>query len=160
MYKLLLLILMSLLYMTLYALQTDEEIALHTLFQGKHGLNAAVHAAAQQIDQQKLAEGIHSIDETEAEKAALTYLRSNLRLDGNNDPLPDTFYQSRVEVLYFQVVNENEAFPYTFIHPLYGYMTTLEQPGVIMIIRLEFPRTYSVLQPISWTIKAAAELVI
>ena len=61
--------------MTLYALQTDEELAMHTLFQGKHGLNDAVHAAAQQSDSSKLAQGIHSIDEGKAQSAAIQYLR-------------------------------------------------------------------------------------
>ena len=39
--------------MSLYGLQTDEELAMHTLFHGKHALNNAVHAAAQQSDQAK-----------------------------------------------------------------------------------------------------------
>jgi hypothetical protein len=159
MHKILLLILMTLFYMTTYALQTDEELAMHTVFQGKHGLNSAVHAAAQQSDQVKLAQGIHSIDEAYAQTMALQYLRSNLRLDDNNDPLPGTFFRTRIEVLFFKVINDQEAFPYTFTHPLYGYTVTLQRPGVIMFIRLDYPRTYSVLQPISWTIKAAAEMV-
>jgi hypothetical protein len=159
MHKMLLLILMSLFYMTLYALQTDEEVAMHTFFRGKHGLNAAVHAAAQQSDAVKLAQGMHAIDEAKAQSSALQYLQSNLRLDANNDPLPATFFRDRVEVLLFKVVNDQEVFPYTYTHPLYGYTVTLQKPGVIMFIRLDYPRTYSVLQPISWTLKAAAEMV-
>jgi hypothetical protein len=159
MHKMLLFILMSLFYMTLYALQTDEEVAMHTLFRGKHGLNATVHAAAQQSDPVKLAQGVHAIDESKAQSFALQFLQSNFRLDANNDPLPGTFFRSRVEVLLFKVVNDQEAFPYTYIHPLFGYTVTLQKPGVIMLIRLDYPRTYSVLQPISWTLKAAAEMV-
>jgi hypothetical protein len=159
MHKILLLLLMSLFYMTLYALQVDEELAMHALFQGKHGLNSAVHAGAQQGDQAKLAQGTHSINETAAKALALQYLQTNLRLNANNDPLPGAFFRTRVELLFFKVVNEEEAFPYTFTHPLYGYTVTLQRPGVIMFIRLDYPRTYSVLQPISWTLKAAAEMV-
>jgi hypothetical protein len=159
MHKMLLLILMSLFFIVLYALQVDEELAMHTLFQGKHGLNTAVHAAAQQSDPVKLAKGIHSIDEAAARSSALQYLQANLRLNGDNDPLPGTFFRTRVEVLFFKVVNEQETFPYTFIHPLTGYTATLQRPGVIMFIRLDYPRTYSVLQPIGWTLKAVAEMV-
>jgi hypothetical protein len=159
MHKLLLFICMSLFFIILYALQTDEELAMHTLFQGKHGLNDAVHAAAQQSDQVKLAAGIHAIDETQAQSAALQYLRANLHLNGSNDPLPDTFLRSHVNVLVFQVINEQESFPFTYTNPLYGYSVTLKRPGVVMFIRLEYPRTYSVLQPIAWTIKASAEMV-
>jgi hypothetical protein len=159
MYKLLIYMLMGLLFMGIYALQTDEEIAMHTLFVGKHGLNAAVHAAAQQSDQAKMAGGVHSIDVNVARGAALQYLQGNLRLDANNDPLPGTFFRSRVEVLIFQVVNEDQAFPYTYTNAVYGYSVTLTKPGVIMMIRLVYPRTYKMLQPIVWTVKGASEIV-
>ncbi|MBD0383715.1 hypothetical protein [Paenibacillus sedimenti] len=159
MYKLLLMILMSVVFMALYALQTDVEVAMHTLFHGKHALNRAVHAAAQQSDQVKLASGIHSIDESKAQAEALRYLQANLRLNSSNDPLPDTFLRSRVVVELFKVVNDKEVFPYTYTNAGYGYSVTLHRPGVIMFIRLEYPRTYSVLQPITWTVKSSAEMV-
>ncbi|MNI25800.1 hypothetical protein D3C73_794760 [compost metagenome] len=159
MYKLLILALMSTLFMAIYGLQTDQEIAMHTLFVGKHGLNTAVHAASQQSDQAKLALGVHSIDAAKAQAAALQYLQTNLRLDTNNEPLPGTFFRSRVEVLVLEVLNEQHSFPYTYINAAYNYAVTLKRPGVVMIIRLEFPRTYSVLQPVVWTIKATSEIV-
>lgn len=159
MYKLLLMMLMSLFFMTVYALQTDQEVAMHTLFTGKHGLNAAVHAAAQQTDQAKLSEGIYSIDEAAAQAAASMYLQTNLRLNGNNEPLPGTLFRSRVQILDFHIVNENVAFPYQYTNASYNYSVTLKKPGVVMIIRLEYPRTYTILQPIVWTIKASAEIV-
>ncbi|WP_244163171.1 hypothetical protein [Paenibacillus pectinilyticus] len=150
---------MSVVFMSLYALQTDEELAMHTVFQGKHGLNDAVHAAAQQSDGAKLAQGIHSIDETKAREAALAYLQANLRLNEDNEPLPDTFLKSRVVVELFKVVNEDTVFPYMYQDDRLDYSVTLERPGVIMFIRLEFPRTYAVLQPITWVIKSSAEMV-
>lgn len=159
MYKLLLMVLMSVVFMSLYGLQTDEELAMHTVFQGKHGLNNAVHAAAQQSDAAKLAQGIHAIDETKAREAAMAYLQANLRLDADNEPLPDTFLQSSVVIDLFKVVNEGEIFPYTYRDEAQDYTVTLERPGVIMFIRLVFPRTYAVLQPLTWTIKSSAEMV-
>jgi hypothetical protein len=158
-YKLLLLVLISVVFMSLFALQTDEELAMHTLFHGKHALNHAVHAAAQQSDQVKLAGGIHAIDELKARAAALQYLQANLRLNAMNDPLPNTFLRSTVVVELFKIVNDNEVFPYTYMDPGNGYSVTLDRPGVIMFIRLEFPGTYTVLQPITWTIKSSAEMV-
>lgn len=158
MHKLLLFPLMAVCFFALYALQTDEELAMFTLFQGKRGLNYAVHAAAQQSDMVKLAEGVRSIDPMKARSAALEYLRTNLRLDANNDPLPDTLLRNRVEWLDWAVINENQSFPYTYTNTVYGYAVTLQKPGVVAIIRLQFPRTYKVLQPITWTIKAAAEI--
>lgn len=159
MYKLLLMMLMSVLFMSLYALQTDEELAMNTVFQGKHGLNNAVHAAAQQSDLVKLAQGIHSIDETKARATAMAYLQTNLRLNEDNEPLVDTFLRNAVVVDLFKVVNEGEIFPYTYRDDARDYTVTLERPGIIMFIRLVFPRTYAVLQPITWTVKSAAEMV-
>ncbi|MDQ0919436.1 hypothetical protein [Paenibacillus sp. V4I5] len=159
MYKLLLIVLMSVVYMSLYGLQTDEELAMHTLFHGKHALNNSVHAAAQQSDQVKLASGIHSIDETKARAVAMQYLQANLRLNAVNDPLPNTFLRSRVVVELFKIINDNEVFPYTYVDAGNGYSVTLDRPGVIMFIRMEFPRTYTILQPITWTIKSSAEMV-
>jgi hypothetical protein len=158
MYKLLLFPLMAVCFFALYALQTDEELAMFTLFQGKRALNDAVHAAAQQSDMAKLAAGVHSIDAASAQAEAFEYIRANLGLDANNDPLPGTLLRSRVEWLDWAVINENETFPYTYTNPAYGYSVTLHKPGVAAIIRLQFPRTYKVLQPITWTIKAAAEM--
>jgi hypothetical protein len=158
-YKLLFMALMSVVFMSMYALQTDEELAMHTLFHGKHALNRAVHAAAQQSDQAKLAEGIYAIDESRAKTVALQYLQANLRLDAANHPLPDTFLQDEVVVELFKIVNEGEVFPYTYTNSAYGFSVTLDRPGVIMFIRLAFPRTYRVLQPITWRIKCSAEMV-
>lgn len=159
MYKLLLLVLMTTLFMSMYALQTDEEVAMNALFHGKHALNDAVHAAAQMSDPDQLAQGVHAIDEARAPLAAMRYLQANLRLNGANDPLPGTFWQHRVEVVLFKVVNSGETFPYTYRNEAYDYTVTLDRPGVIMFIRLVYPRMYAVLQPITWTVKASAEMV-
>jgi len=159
MHKLLLFTLLAVFCMMLQALQTDEELAVRTLFLGKRGLNAAVHAAAQQVDAAKLAQGVHAIDVEKARSEALRYLQANLRLDADNVPLPDTFLRSRIVVKVFEVINENNVFPYTYRNDDYDYSVTLLRPGVIMFIELDYPRIYSVVSPITWTIKSAAEMV-
>ncbi|MFC3769557.1 hypothetical protein [Paenibacillus sp. GCM10012303] len=159
MYKLIAFLLLIGFVMLLHALQADEEIALQALFQGKRSVNRAAHAAAQQIDMQKLKEGIVSIDPAGAEQLAYDYLQSNLRLDASNEPLPGTFWRSRAEVLVFEVINEDRTFPYMYANSAYDYSVTLQKPGVIMIVRLEYPRTYTVLGPVTWEIKGAAELI-
>ena len=159
MYKLIAFMLLIGFVMLLHALQADEEIALQALFQGKRSVNRAAHAAAQQIDLQKLKEGIVSIDPEEAEQFAIYYLQSNLRLDAANEPLPGTFWRSRAEVLVFEIINEDRTFPYTYSNSTYDYSVTLQKPGVVMVVRLEYPRTYTVLGPITWEIKGTAELI-
>jgi hypothetical protein len=159
MHKLLLFMLLAAFFMMLHGLQTDEELAMHALFQGKHAINRAAHASAQQLDRAKLARGVRAIEPMLAREAALQYLRSNLRLDEGNSPLPNTFWKTRVEVLALDIINDESTFPYVYERPEYDYSVTLHRPGVVMIVRLDYPRIYRVLSPISWTIKGAAELV-
>jgi hypothetical protein len=159
MYKLVLFLLLSVFLMTLHAKQFDEEIAMNSLFQAKYALNRAVHAAAQQLDTDKLARGITSINTVKAERTALQYLQKNLNLNASNMPLPNAFLRSKVEVLVFNVINENEAFPYTYTNLDYDYKVMLQRPGIIMIIRVVYPRTYSIVGPITWEIKGVSETV-
>ncbi|GAA3410928.1 hypothetical protein ACFFNY_18820 [Paenibacillus hodogayensis] len=159
MYKLLVYLLLIGFVMLLHGLQADEEVALQALFQGKHAINRAAHAAAQQTDKIKLKEGIVSIDADAARASAMLYLQRNLRLDTANEPLVGSFWKTRAEVLRLDIVNEDRSFPYTYTSPEYDYSVTLTKPGVVMIVRLVYPRTYNVLGPITWEIKGAAELV-
>lgn len=159
MHKLVLYVLLAVFYLTLHALQVDEEMAMHTLFRAKHALNRSTHAAAQQLDSAKLARGVYSIDPLSAESTALLYLQSNLSLTSTNDPQPGTFFRTKIKVQVLEVINETQAFPYTYTNATFDYEVTLEKPGVIMIIEVEYPRTYQVMGPITWQIKGAAELV-
>ena len=159
MYKLLLLTMLSVVWMMMQTLQLDEELAIRTLFYGKHAVNRAVHAAAQQLDPEALADGVVRIDPEAAEAAALTYLQANLLIDQTGVPLPGTRLRERVEVLVFRIVNEGESFPYTYRNETYDYVVTLRKPGVVMIVRLRNPRVFTMLEPIEWAIKGAAETV-
>ncbi|GIP35441.1 hypothetical protein [Paenibacillus sp. J2TS4] len=157
--KLLLFLLLIGFYMTMQALQTDEELAMHTVFNAKHALNYSTHAAAQQVDADKLAQGVVAIDPARAKETADRYLQTNLRLDSANIPLPGTFLRSPVNVLVFDVINEDKTFPYVYSNPTYDYSVRFDRPGVVMIIQLEFPRSFQVLGPVTWQIKSSSELV-
>jgi hypothetical protein len=158
MYKLVLYLLLITFLMTMFALQLDEEISMNVLFRAKHGLNRATHAAVQQIDEQKLSQGLMSIDSGAAKEKAYEYLQGNLQLDHNNVPLLGSFLESPVDILIFDVINDNHIFPYHYVNSMYNYNVTLERPAVVMIIRVEYPRIYKVMGPITWVIKGAAEL--
>lgn len=157
-YKFLMLMLLIVFHMHLMALQLDEERALQLLFEIKHGVNRSVHAAAQQVDEDMLAGGIIAIDEIRAKETALHYLRANLRLNEHNAPLPGSLLHHPVEVLVMEVINSDKSFPYSYVNAEYDYEVTLFQPGVIMIIRAEYPRIFHIIDPINWTVKGTAEL--
>jgi hypothetical protein len=157
--KLLLFILLIAFFMSLYALQADEELAMHRLFDVKHALNRATHAAAQQTDPLLLSEGKADLDPVRSRDAALQYLKENLRLDDSLAPLPGTFLQSPVQIFALDVIGADQSFPYLYQQPLYDYTVTLEHPGVVLIARVEYPRMYRMLDPVSWVVKSTSELV-
>ena len=148
MYKMLWIVLFAPLFMLFQAYQIDQEMAVHTLFKAKYSLNYGVHAAAQQVDMEKLSQGVLSIDEEAALETAMSYLRANLQLDEANLPLPGAFLQARVQLLVFEVINEEASFPYTYVNSAYDYTVTLNRPGVISIIQVEYPQIYGVMAPI------------
>lgn len=157
--KLLLFMLLAVFFMSLLALQADEELAMANLFDTKHAVNRSTHAAAQEVDGAKLAAGLIDLDQEEAKRKALLYLRENLRLDNGLIPLPGSFLQRPVTILALDVIGAEHSFPYVYSKPAYDYSVTLQRPGVVMIIQLEYPRMYNVLSPVVWVVKSASELV-
>lgn len=159
MYKLLLIVVMMTVWVSIHLLQVEEELAMQALFQGKHAINRAAHAAAQQLDPVALGEGLLQIAPDAAVETAVLYLQANLRLDANGVPLAESFLKDQVELVVFEIVNSDQTFPYTYRNDAYQYEVTLKRPGVVMIAHIVYPRAFQLLDPIEWDIKGAAELV-
>lgn len=159
MYKLLLIVMMMTIWGSVHLIQVEEELAMQTLFMGKHAVNRAAHAAAQQLDAESLGEGVMKIAEDAAAKAAMRYLQTNLLLDESGAPLSGSFLRQSVEIKELRIVNSDQSFPYLYRNETYNYEVTLHRPGVIVIAHMEYPRAFRVLDPIEWDIKGAAELV-
>lgn len=158
MYKLVLFLASAVVIMALHAIQIDREASVHVLFRAKDAVNRAAHAAALQLDPFLLSEGVYAIDPLEAERMARFYLQENLKLDAGLQPLPGSFLQSEAEWLVFDVVNGDRSFPYTYEHETYDFEAVLYRPGVVLMVRIEYPRTYAFLPPISWVVKSVAEI--
>ncbi|TYP68640.1 hypothetical protein [Paenibacillus methanolicus] len=159
MYKLLWILLMLASWMYAHALQVDEESSMKALYHGKHAVNRAAHAAAQQVDAEALAAGRLRIDPDAALREAAFYLQANLELDEEGNPLPDSYWREKVEVLVFRVINDDVAFPYTYRNAAYDYEVTLDRPGVVLMIKLKYPRVFAAMPPVGWVVKGTAELV-
>ncbi|MCC3375828.1 hypothetical protein [Cohnella sp. REN36] len=159
MHKLLFSVLMIVVWWLLHAMQMDEELAMGTLHEGKRAIDRAAHAAAQQVDRDKLEIGILSIAPGAARSTALDYLQANLRLGPDLEPVPGSWLRERLEVRVFEVINEDVMFPYTYRNLAYDYEVTLDRPGVILIAHLKYPRVFGVLAPVEWDLKGTAELV-
>ncbi|MGO4374186.1 hypothetical protein [Paenibacillus sp. 2TAB19] len=159
MYKLLLIVMMMSVWGAIHMMQVEEEMAMQTLFLGKHAINRAAHAAAQQIDETALGNGQLRIAPTQAVQAAAVYLQHNLRLNEAGVPLPDSFLREPLELAVFEIINSEETFPYVYRNDSYDYEVTLYRPSVVIIAKVEYPRAFRILEPIEWYIKGAAELV-
>jgi hypothetical protein len=157
--KLIFSVLMIVVWWMLHALQVDEELAMGTVHEAKRAVDRAAHAAAQQLDRDKLELGILSIEAELAEQATITYLQENLSLDSELNPVPGSFLRDQVIVRVFEVVNEEKAYPYTYHNALYNYEVTLDRPGIILIVHVIYPRLFGVLAPVEWDLKGSAELV-
>lgn len=160
MYKLVLFVAMMVIWLTAHTLQIEEEMAMKALFQGKRAVNRAAHAAAQQLDKTALADGIVRIDAASASDAAELYLQRNLQLDENGEPLGNSFLRERVDILVFEVINDDREFPFIYRNEAYHFEAVLRQPGVVLIVRMAHPSRFSVMESIIWEIKGTAELVV
>ncbi|KIL36821.1 hypothetical protein SD71_05270 [Cohnella kolymensis] len=157
--KLVLSVLMIVIWWMLHALQMDEELAMGTVHEAKRAVDRAAHAAAQQIDREKLEMGVLSVHPEMAENAAAQYLRGNLALDAGLKPVSGSFLRDPVEVRVFEILNENLEYPYTYRNSQYQYEITLDRPGVVLIVHVKYPRLFGVLAPVEWNLKGSAELV-
>lgn len=157
--KLVFSVLMIVVWWMLHALQLDEELALQTVHEAKRAVDRAAHAAAQQLDRDKLELGVLSIKGEKAKEAIIEYLSENLSLDDALVPQPGSFLRDRVEVRVFEVINEEINYPYTYHNALYEYEVTLDRPGVVLIVHVVYPRLFGVLAPVEWDLKGTAELV-
>lgn len=157
--KLVFSVLMIVIWWMLHALQMDEEIALGTVHEAKRAVDRAAHAAAQQMDRDKLELGVLSLSKERAETAALSYLKANLRLDDSLMPIPGSQLHERVKVEALAVINEDQSFPYIYENAEFDYETILYRPGVVLIVHVAYTRMFGVLAPIEWDLKGAAELV-
>lgn len=123
-------------FMLFIALAADIAYLMAIKIEGRHSLNLALRAAAQKIDEEAFTDADNPrivIDETAASEAFIRVLKQNLKLDANFNPLPGSPVDDKVEVCYFQIVQE-ENVPYGYSYR--GRSETLQQPGCIGIIRI------------------------
>lgn len=152
-------ILMAVVWWMLHALQLDEELAMNTLHEAKRAVDRAAHAAAQQLDRERLETGTVALEPDLAEAAAYAYLQANLRLDADLAPLPGSLLREEIVIDRLEIIGDGVTFPYTYRNELFDYEVTLMRPGVVLIARVRCPRLFGVLAPIAWELKGSAETV-
>lgn len=101
---------------------------------------------------------LHSITGEIEIKVALA---GNLLVDDEGVPLANSFLREPIEVLVFDIVNGDEtSFPYVYRNDEHDFEAVLRKPGVVLIVKVVYPRAFRVLEPIEWEIRGAAELTV
>lgn len=120
----------------LLAFTTDIAGLQATKIHARHGLNLALRAASAQIDLEAFNNAEDSrviILEPDARVAFDKVLKDNLRLDNAYMPYAGSVADGKVEVLYFQVLNE-EKLPYSYSWG--SYTETINQISCTGIIKV------------------------
>jgi hypothetical protein len=146
--------------MMFFAFHIDHGLSIHTFFTYKGHLNRAVHAASLQIDKNAFANGIIQIDPIKAREAFDQYIKTNMNLDDNLNPIKGPI-NGNVEVLEFIIYNgpfpsDGSGVEYTI--PEYNFKTTLYRPGVIAIVKVDYKELFNVLKDVKWNLNASHEL--
>lgn len=159
MYKLLIIPLMLIVWLSLYAGAIDQELAMKSYYKGKHAVNRGAHAAALQLDSLALAEGIFQLDPIQARAEAERMIYLNLLLDEAGNPTAQSFIRKPVQIVHFDVLDASLSYPYHYKLDSYDFQTTFERPAVIVVIKISYPRIFSINNPVEWNIIGSAQLV-
>jgi hypothetical protein len=159
MYKLLLIPLMLLLWLTLYGSGMDQELAMKSYYKVKQAVNRGAHAAALQLDTVALANGVFQLDDEAARIRAEQYIYRNLLLDEFGMPTVDSFIRTPVEIVYFEILDASLEYPYRYELSQYRFSTVFNSPAVIIVLHFSYPRIFSNNNPVEWDIVGSAQLI-
>lgn len=109
-------------------------------------MDIATHAAALDIDLNEAAQGRITWDPVKGTASFYSYLRKNLVLDSNNNPLPGSYLMTAPIVHYLGLVT-NSSYPYNYLksvtlHPstsqqvIRNVQATLYGPSIVAIVEV------------------------
>lgn len=107
----------------------------------KDANNIAVHDAAQELNEFALTQGRLIIDSTEAYATFQRSLQENLGLDDALSPKAGSRFQTQVNILMFDIVDESDGvtFPLLYEDSNYGITKYIQGPSVIAVIETAHP---------------------
>jgi len=159
MYKLLIFPLMLVVWLSLYASGIDQELSMKSYYKGKQAVNRGAHAAALQLDKIALAEGIFQLDPIKARAEAEKMIYRNLSLDETGKPTSQSFIRTPVQIVHFEVLDASLSYPFHYELDSYDFQTTFYRPAVVIVMKLTYPRIFSINNPVEWNIIGSAQLV-
>lgn len=139
-------LLMSVVCLTFWMWQVDDNNTALAGLRLKNALNYAAHDASLQVNKTELGQGRLVFDTTAAGRVFAQTLQDNLRLDSNMTPLPGTMLRERLTVIYTDFIDDNDGvtFPYFYENDAYGIHRWVNGPAVVFAVEVPRPRVFNV----------------
>lgn len=139
-------ILMSVICLTFWMWQVDDNNTVLADTRLKNALNYATHDASLQINKVELGQGKIIFDTFAAENAFKKTLQDNLFLDSNLVPKPNTLFREKLTVIYMDYIDDSDGvtYPYFYENAAYGIRRWMHGPSVIFAVEVPRPKVFNV----------------
>jgi hypothetical protein len=132
-------VLLIFIYSWFFQIQNQEWDTLRSML--KDAGNAAVHDAAQEMNEGARSQGRLIIDPDEAYATFEESLRLNLGLDSDLSPKTGSRFHDKIKIVKFAIVDESTGvtFPLLYEDRKYGITKYIQGPSVIAVIETKHP---------------------
>jgi len=139
-------LLMSVVCLTFWMWQVDDNNTGLANERLKNAVNYAAHDASLQINKQELAKGRIIFNSAVADVVFRQTLKDNLSLADDLTPEPNTLFKEQVTVLYTDYIDYEDgvSFPYFYESSTYGIHRWVHGPAVVFAVKVPRPRVFNV----------------
>lgn len=139
-------LLMSLVCLTLWMWQVDDNTTALANERLKNAVNYAAHDASLQINKSELAKGRILFEPVTADAVFRQTLQDNLALTNDLTPKPNTLFKEQMTVLYTDYIDDGDgiAFPHFYENDTYNIHHWVNGPAVIFAVKVPRPRVFNV----------------
>lgn len=139
-------ILMSVVCLTFWMWQVDDNNTVLANERLKNAINYAAHDASLQINRAEMARGRIVFDHVLAESVFRKTLQDNLLLENDLTPKPNTLFKAPLTVLFAGHIDDDDgvAYPYFYENNTYGIHRWINGPAVIFAVRVPRPQVFNV----------------
>lgn len=139
-------LLVSVVCITFWLWQVDDNNTSLANERLKNAVNYAAHDASLQVDRTELARGRIVFDKDTAEEAFKKTLQENLFLDAELNPKPNTLFKEKLSVIHTDYIDNSTItdYPYFYEETNYGIHHWIYGPAVVFAIEVPRPRVFEV----------------
>jgi len=139
-------ILLSIVCLTFWIWQVDDNVTSLANERLKNAVNYAAHDASIQIDKKYLGNGRIAFNNAKAEEVFRQTVADNLFLDSDLVPRPNTLFKEKITVIYTDFIDDRDGITYPFFYEneAYGIHHWIFGPAVVFAVEVPRPRTFNV----------------